>query len=340
MPALSLTNENRHEIAPDCENIVEITAFSNSYMTKTGNELTFDEYKKNYCTKVTHSRYNSDLANYLAQKKYATEAKRRQYPLKTCQDLLKGNLIKLCEDKEDDKIFKAIPSIDGVAEYGKIYANSVDLEELDEFFKPDKLLIDCSSDSKSARIAQLIKQFKTGDDIKKYFEENGFLKNGKLDINGWIYVDCGDGTEVNLSELNVISQGGIILSNGNFVIKGDIKCESGAHLSLIALKGYITIERSVKRVDASLVAGDGYVKLIGEPNDDKLNIKGNIIMKYIPSDSATNKIDYSKMKRGLYLEYNTDLAAIPFANKYNVEESKSELPLLMYDLKEKINMLD
>ena len=57
--------------------------------------------------------------------------------------------------------------------------------------------------------------------------------------------------------------------------------------------------------------------------------------------SSNNKIDCSKMRRGLFLTYNPDLSAIPwFPNKYTVEESKTELPLLMYDLKENIKMLD
>ena len=84
-----------------------------------------------------------------------------------------------------------------------------------------------------------------------------------------------------------------------------------------------------------MMLGIGYSFLVAN-----LNIKGNIVMKNIPCDNIKNRVDYEKMKRGLFLNYNTDLSAIPFSNRYNVEESKTELPLLMFNINEKTKMLD
>ena len=62
-------------------------------------------------------------------------------------------------------------------------------------------------------------------------------------------------------------------------------------------------------------------------------------MAKIPSKNGKN-VDTDKMKRGLFLKYNTDLSAIPFSNKYTVEEEKTETPLLMFSINENVKMLD
>ena len=47
-----------------------------------------------------------------------------------------------------------------------------------------------------------------------------------------------------------------------------------------------------------------------------------------------------RLKRGLNLNYNNALSAIPAFDDGNIEEEHSELPLLMYGLTNNIKMLD
>ena len=313
-----------------------LMAFSNSYNSKYKEDLPYEKYKNDYCTKVIYSRYNKDFTYYIAKEKGKTPAD-QQYPIDFCPDLIKGDFAKLCQNSEDNDLFLSVPNAEGAAEFRNIYSGSTNLEELDKFLDCERLGF--TKDSDGSRIAYYFKP-DTSEDIEKYLTNKGLLNKKDLSLDGWLYIECDDNFEVVLKDLNLLSHGGIIVSNGNVTLKGNIKSVSGAHLNIVALKGNITIERSVDTVDASLIAGGGLVKLDGNEKDKKLNIKGNIVMKNIPCDNAKNRVDYEKMKRGLFLKYNTDLSAIPFSNKYNVEESKTELPLLMFNLKEKTKMLD
>ena len=313
-----------------------LMAFANSYNTKFGKDLTPEEYEDKYSTKVVYNRYNKDYTYYMAKTKGKAPAD-QQYPLEFCPDLIKGDLKKLCENKKDDKLFLSVPNAEGLAEFGNIYSNSITLEKLEEFLNPEKLGFKKSS--KDSRIGYYGKISEPKDSLDEFFKANGLLKNKNLDLNSWVYIENENAYEVKLNDYNVISQSGIILSKGNIVLNGNIKCSSKAHLTIVALDGEITIERGVDCVEASLIVGGGQLKLEGDEKDSKLKITGNIVMKNIPSNN--NKVDYSKMKRGLFLNYNTDLSAIPwFPNKYNIEESNTELPLLMYDLKTTTKMLD
>ena len=313
-----------------------LMSFATSYLIKFGEEPSYEKYNEEYGSKVTYSRYNKDFTYYMAKDKGKAPVD-QQYPLDFCPDLIKGDVKKLCENKENNDLFLSVPNAEGSAEFRNIYSNSVTLEKLDEFLAPDKLGFDKSSND--SRIGYYGEMVEAKDKLEDFFIARGLMRNKDLDLNSWVYINNENGFEVSLSGFNVISQGGIIVPQGNIVIKGDIKCNPGAHLTIIALNGEITIERGVNTVDASLIAGGGQVKLEGTEKDRILTVKGNMVMKSIPS--SNNQVDYSKMKRGLILSYNTDLSAIPyFKNKYSIEDSKTELPLLMYDLKENIKMLE
>ena len=313
-----------------------LMSFATSYNKKFGDDLVFEKYEKDYSTRVMFNRYNKDFTYYMAKTKGKTVAD-QQYPIDFCPDLIKGDFKKLCENKENDNLLLAVPNADGLAEFRNIYSESTTLENLNDFLVPEKLGFDKATSS--TRIGYFTKIDETKDNLDEFFISKGLLKDKDLDLNSWVYVDNENASEVKLNDYKVISQGGIVVANGNIVLNGNIKCDSGAHLTIVALNGNITIERGVDTVDASLIAGGGQVKLEGDEKDRKLMVKGNIVMKNIPANN--NKVDYSKMKRGLFLTYNTDLSAIPsFQQKYNVEESKTELPLLMYDLKEYMKMSD
>ena len=326
---------NFEDLATYLEMKNTLMAFANSYNSKFKEDLPYEKYKDELSSQVITSRYNNDFTYYLAKDKGKTSAD-QQYPIDFCPDLLNGDLAKLCKNSEDNNLFLGIPNAEGTAEFGNIYSGSTNLEELDKFLDCKTLGFNASD---GCRIAYYFKP-DSSEDVEKYLASNGLLNKKDLSLNGWLYIDCNEGFEVKLNDLNLLSHGGIIVSDGNVTLKGNIKSTSGAHLNIVALKGNITIERSVETVDASLIAGGGLVKLDGNEKDKKLNIKGNIVMKNIPCDNVKNRIDYENMKRGLFLKYNTDLSAIPFSNRYNVEESKTELPLLMFNLKEKTKMLD
>ena len=316
--------------------IYDLYAFGGAYVGEFGGEqATYEDYNDKYTSKITRSRYNRDFTYFLAKEKGKSPSD-QQYPLKYCTDLLKGELKNLCSDDEDD-IFLNVPNADGAAEFRNIYSSSINLEKLDEFIDPEKLCIDGSSDDeeKKTRIAYNT-AIKSSEDAEEFLKINGLLRNKDLDLNGWVYFDCGNNDLV-LNDLKVITQGGII-AKGNITIKGNIKSDSGAHLNIIALNGNITIERGVENIDASLIA-EKTIKLEGDEKDKKLYINGNIVMGSILSKNGKN-VDTDKMKRGFFLKYNTDLSAIPFSNKYNVEEEKTEIPLLMFNIKENIKMLD
>ncbi len=328
--------ENFDDLGTYLEMKDSLMAFSNSYNSKFGKDLAPDEYENKYGTKVISSRYNKDFTYYIAKIKGKTPAD-QQYPLDFCTDLFKGDLKKLCENKEDDKLFLSVPNAEDSAEFRNIYSDSITLEKLDEFLNPEKLGFDNSSND--SRIGYYGKINEPNDKLEDFFIAKGLLKNKDLDLNSWVYIENENAFEVKLNDLKILSQGGIIVSKGNIVLNGNINCNSNAHLTIVALNGEITINSGVDNIDASLIAGGGQIKLEGTENDRKLVVNGNIVMKSIPCNN--NQIDISKMRRGLFLNYNTDLSAIPwFPNKYNIEESKTELPLLMYDLKESIKMSD
>lgn len=318
-----------------------LMAFIMSYSMKFGEEKAKkfgrDEYLEEYATKVTNSRYNKDFTYYIVKEKGKAPAD-QQYPLEFCTDLIKGDLEKLCKNQKDDKIFLSVPNVEKAAEFRNIYSETATLEKLDNFLDSEKIgLTDSSGNSRIGY--SCIFDDSSNNNVEEFFKIKGFLKDKDLDLNSWVYIDNQNGKEVKLNTLNIINHGGIILSEGDIVINGNIKSSNDAHFTIIALKGDIIVERSVETIDASLIVGGGQLKLEGDEKDHKLMIKGNIVMRNIAN--SNNKIDYSKMKRGLFLKYNTDLSAIPsFGNKYTVEESKTELPLLMFDLKENTKMLD
>jgi hypothetical protein len=159
----------------------------------------------------------------------------------------------------------------------------------------------------------------------------------ELDLNGWLYIDCDNCSEISLDyKINVVSNGGIIVSNGDINIRGDIECSSGAHLTLLSLNKNIVIEGGVKQIDASLIAGGGQIKLMGKPdNTEELTVNGNIVMNTIEN----GPIKEGNLKRGLNLNYKNVLSAIPYKED-NSEEDRSELPLLMFDLVEDPEMLN
>lgn len=291
------------------------TAYSGVY----GGELDFSTYKKDYATTIESVFYNKD---YL----YSINNNNIDYPIE------RGNVndVKLKSlaghsssvNKSD---FIAIPE-----GYNKIY-DGADLTALSIFLDKEKLSIegDDPTHEKNKRIAYATDQ---GGNLKDYFKNKGLLEGNDLNLNGWVYVKGGAG-EVNIEKYDVVSHGGIIVDGADICIKDNISCKNSAHLTILSLTGNIIIEDNVTKIEASLVAGGGQVKLNGRANLGQLEVKGNVVMKKIPRGNDSIN---SKMARGLKLCYKDCLSALPDKE----DDDRSELPLLMFDLKENPKMYD
>ena len=306
----------------------EIQNFYQDYMAKNGNsELSFEDYLNNYASKLWRSRYNNDYTYILTNNTVP-------YP-----DISDDKLSKLCQQEAND-IFEKVPYTEK-AHYEKIFGDN--LNNLENFLNPSILNIDANGEnsSKQERLSYIIKTSETNGNIIKYLIDKKLLKDNdnkkELDLNGWLYIECDNGSEINIdNKINVVSNGGIIVSNGDINIKGDIECSPGAHLTLLSLNNNIVIEDGVKQIDASLIAGGGQVKLIGKPdNTEELTVNGNIVMNTIEK----GQIKDSNLKRGLKLNYKNILSAIPYKED-NSEDDRTELPLLMFNLDDNVEMLN
>lgn len=334
------------------DSVLSISKFALAYSSKTGldnsNRSNLEEfyeiYKEKYCTKVIQNRYNKDYT-YILTKALGRPDDDRAYPVEYCSDVVKDEIKSLCELKSND-IFTKVPSVEG-AKFDKIY-NVSKLDELSPFMDKEKLRIDGTEDSTNKdRLMRTVTYDAKESPFDDFLRFKNLLKKGddgkeKLDLNGWLYIE-GDGETVELDKYTSASQGGFIIAGkdggkANVRLKGNIE---GEHLSIVALDGDIVVDNAVTHLDASLIAANGQVKLdcgSSITNNQQLTVKGNIVMKNLTKES----ID-SSFKRCLGLEYYEPLAALPNNNKSGISQDeleKTEFPLLMFDLKEDIVMLD
>lgn len=326
----------------------KLMRFSLHYCTIKGkSELEYEPYLKGYASKLGHRRYGKDYAYILTENKV-------DFP-----EIVDSKLSALCNLSSDDKSFLRLPYSEKV-QYNKIY--NVEKCELDKLFNADALSINAEKEDKRKRIAYCLKLLNNppddysstefliskGDEVENdiidYLEFKGLINDNKLDINGWLYINNEAGFDeipINFDSLKNISNGGIILSSGKLCLKSNIETEpnNSSHFSLIALNGDIVIEEKVTTVKGSLIAPNGQIRLIGGASSQKLTIDGNIVMSKICKGDV--KGDNVGIKRGLTLNYNRNLAAIPYNDKVNgFGEERTESNLLMFDLKENVKMLD
>ena len=305
-----------------------IQNFYQDYLAKEGkSELKYEDYLNDYASKLWRNRYTNDYTYILTNNTVP-------YP-----EISDDNLNQLCKQEAND-IFEKVP-FTANAHYERIFGSN--LKDLESFLNPALLSIDGSADNSKnqERLSYNIKASETKGSLMNYLVDSKLLKTNdnkkELDLNGWLYIECDNGSEITLDDkINVVSNGGIIVSNGDINIKGDIECSPDAHLTLLSLNNNIVIEGGVKQIDASLIAGGGQIKLIGKPdNTEELTVNGNIIMNTIENGAIKD----GNLKRGLKLNYKNILSAIPYKED-NTEEDRSELPLLMFDLDEEPEMLN
>jgi hypothetical protein len=326
----------------------DLAFFAEKYKEKYNNNLNYSMYRNYFCSTIQTVRYNNDYG-------YALD-RFKDWPLGS---IVSGDKFKdLCNigGKSDDNVVYSIPATNN-AKYNNIYQNAK-LNQLEDFTNIDTLQIG----KKGKKIAYsltflskeseekinekiddsmlLIDSFNETEiekDFKKFLKAKGILMNNKLIPNGWIYLDSEDiGFDFKLPlkfdgiELN--SQGGIILSNGNIYIKENIVSENPSlFLTIIALDGDIIIERGVNKIQASLVSKKGQVRF-EKDGDNPIEINGQIIMQNFGDGNKKANQDIG-INRRLNLNYINELSALPYSSKDNDSE-RSEKSLLMFNLKD------
>ena len=324
-------DDSNNEEESNDQNDPDILPFYNAMCPKLGlsmgDSIDIDLYREKYGSGIIDDWYNKGFLYYLTNNI-------QPFPYNG-QHIISSNdkLANLCGFNNDTSVFTAVPE-----EYKKVYNDGdIDsLEEMKEFLNVDRLLINTDSESKkNNRISYYVNDgnLKSGGNkitFETYLTKKHLLKDKELDLNGWIVVNTDSGESLDINELKVVSNGGIILTKGDINIKGDIKSQNDAHLNIVALDGSIAIEEGANQVDASLIAGgrSGQVKLFGGSNSHDLVINGNIAM------SCLN--DLEKMKRGPKVNYIDKLSVMPHVTN----DENSEVPLLMYDLKIGPNLFD
>lgn len=314
----------------------DITEFAFKYREQYSNKLEYDTYFENFSSRIESIPYNNDYAyalNHFVEDPFKNK-------------IVKGNKLKMLCGLRSSPLFTKVPTTENV-QYDKILSEE-ELGDLNKFINIDKLNINGSEESKNnQRIAYFlnltanepeykkINSFHSNNievDFMKYLETKGIAIKDKIDFNGWLYINNESNNEfvLNLNNKKLISNGGIILSEGNLRIKSDIKSDTingeKFYITIITLgeNSDIIIERSVEELNASLVSKYGQVKLEGMGSDKYLEINGNIVMKKIHKGDE----GLLAMKRGVKINYNNNLSAFPF--KTTEEEKKT----LMYSLNE------
>ena len=330
----------------DCD--YDLTEFRLAYELKFLNLLEYETYHSIFGSRVESVPYNND---------YTYTFKRDEaFPF---HNILKDKeLEKLCDRNSEEEIFVKIPNTEK-AQFGNIYSDIKDLTILEKFIDEQKLSL-IPGGNRIAHTIKIVppdkekprgcivldKKDKVSNVFINYLKTKNILLEEGLDFNGWLYVDTDDLDDefelpLKFGNSKLLSQGGIILSKGKLVIEENILNDLNNHLTLITLgndnsKGNITIRNNVTEVNASLISKNGHVYLEDDNNPKiSLDIYGNIIMHNVGLNSKKSIIEQAGLRRGLRLNYRPELSAIPdFSKKIEVEKSRSEHQLLMFNVKD------
>jgi hypothetical protein len=180
-------------------------------------------------------------------------------------------------------------------------------------------------------------ELKIDENLVERLAIEGFLKDGKLDINGWLHIKSNK--EIVLeNSLELLSHGGIVVEGADIIIENTVK--GGADnflLHLVALNGNIDVDSSVGgELSVSLIAaGDssdkGQVRFKGDINSNLPIIKGNLAM------AKLNKSNFAQnVSRGVEVKYSPELSALPG----KISEEMSEKALLMFGIETKPELLE
>ena len=144
-------------------------------------------------------------------------------------------------------------------------------------------------------------------DIMKALADRGMLKNGKLDLNGWVVIRGNGQIKVD-ANFELASNGGLYLEKGNITVSRAIDGAGKYVLQLVAADGDVIVDFS-GQVDAALVA-KGTVKM----QNAKAVVNGAVAM---------GKFDLTSCQQEVKIVYNGKLAALP--NSANDNDSEKDL---------------
>ncbi len=278
---------------PTMSEMASIGTFA-TFVGLTNDAAGFSRYKKEYASNLAFTPFNTSLA-FLATRNQDAN------PLHFFGSDAISSFMKTNPMLPPEKL-KEIP-----AKF-QIYSGVTSLVPMQPFL--DKMEIP------GKRTAWKINPALEGTSLLDSLKNRGLLRGRKLDLNGWIYVE-GDNTVTFNDNLEVISNGGIVLEKGNFIVQNQIKCQNEAAkqpiLHLVTKNGNITVNYN-GIVDASLTA-KGKVTI---GNSGRPNIRGSMAM---------SRFDVSSASQGADLDYNTALAAKPDLESTDVD---SEAPLLSF----------
>ncbi len=296
-----------------------IRPFVNSYRRQYGHELTYETYVKKYGSVLWDIPYNRSLM-------YMATSYLDRHPENSGAIPTSDSLFKFTTGSElDDSLTAKVPE-----PFDKIY-NVKSLKDMNKFLDKDKTFLE------KKRIKHIIDLTMDKTDLVSELKKRHLIDERELNynLNCWIYVKSNGPITIAEKSINVTSHGGIILEQGDIIIKGPIISTNGDHiLHLVALDGNIDVEASgdlnVALIAASKSSGDkGQVKIIGKATSSPVQIRGNVVAKHIKSIK-------NHMARGLKIEYNPILAALP----YNMNTTNCEDKLLMYAIDEDAKLVE
>ncbi|MFZ5951920.1 MAG: hypothetical protein ACOYXC_14530, partial [Candidatus Rifleibacteriota bacterium] len=162
-----------------------------------------------------------------------------------------------------------------------------------------------------------------GESVCSALEREGYLKNNRLDLNGWLLIE-GSGPHIIDRAFELVSHGGLVFPEGKVEVSGRIFSAKDLFiLNLVAQNGDIIInEKSGEISNLGLIAG-AQVRFPGSVSDKPAKIRGNVAMGKIAAGSLPGDI-----ARGVDLSYDEKLAALPF----DESDSASGKSLLMFYL--------
>lgn len=294
--------------------------FSTSYKNQHGRDLTFDVYKEKYNSVLLEFPYNRSLL-YMATN-YQDRHPENSGVIAKTDELFKfttgGSL--------DQNLMAKVPE-----PFHKIY-NVDSLEKMNDFLDYEKTFLN------GARISHTIDLTKEkNSNLATELKKRHLLdeKELKLNLNGWVYVKSDSPITISEKSITLTSHGGIILERGNILVKAPVTPLGGDYLlQLVALDGNIDIEASgdlslALTASSKSSSDNGQVKLIGKATSNRVKIIGNVAVKHIKSVK-------DHMARGLRIDYNPSLAALPD----NMSEENNEENLLMFAIDEVASLVE
>ncbi len=275
-------------------------------------------YFKSVVGNISRSDYNSKYASTLMEVpynralSYIVTNHKNPKPMKSGIIPSSDPLYDFIEGKAFSKgIADKIP-----APYSTIYSDVSDLGEM-------KTMLEKIGVPGERALKTLV--LKKGEKLLNRLQQEGFLRQNKLDINGWLHIQTSDKLVIDQA-LQLSSHGGIVCEKGNIELRSTIG-GSDKLLHLVALDGNIDVdvggELNVSLIAAGSGSDCGQVRFPGTVNSNLPVIRGNIAMQRLVKGSlATNAA------RGVEVKYRKELAALPG----KTAENMSEKALLMFGI--------